>query len=176
VLVFRGSLKLIDISSAKDPYISTKRYRKDFGDSDAIHIKKGKNKHSLFLSNDTYSGYELQMEVIDVEKDKVFTKKPHPSVEKDWDGRVDDFLQHTSDMRNQIEQYRNKDLQHLRTNLFVEPKFANIVESHITATQKEIDKIELEIREIQNGYKKLKDEPINTEKGKYEFLGIKDDD
>ena len=63
-------------------------------------------------------------------------------------------------MKEQIEQYRNKDLEHLRTNLFVKPELADIVESHITTTLKAIEKIELEIREIQNSYKKLKDEEV----------------
>jgi len=154
-------IKLSDINSAKNSYIETKRYRNDLGDKDTVYIKKGKNKHFLILSRDQYSsGYELPIEVIDVEKEKVYTKDPHDSIKKDWNGRVDGFLQHTSDMRNQIEQYRNKNLEHLRTNLFVDPSLANIVESHITTTQKEIDKIELEIREIQNGYKKLKNEEV----------------
>ncbi|GHS99395.1 hypothetical protein FACS189421_09770 [Bacteroidia bacterium] len=37
---------------------------------------------------------------------------------------------------------------------------ANIVETHLTNTQKEIEKYEVEIRKIQNDYKKLKDEEV----------------
>jgi hypothetical protein len=44
--------------------------------------------------------------------------------------------------------------------LFVKPKLANIVESHIAATLKNIEKKKKKIREIQNGYKKLKDEEV----------------
>jgi len=117
------------------------------------NVRKGNSKFSVFIDDTEYT---LKTTTQDEKRQE--TKKPHPSVEKDWDGRVDGFLEHTRDMRNQIEQYRNKDLDHLRTNFFVDPALANIVESHITATQKDIEKIELEIREIQNGYKKLKDE------------------
>jgi MoxR-like ATPase len=152
--------KMVNVAK-KDSFISTMRYRKDFGDKDNVQIKQGKTKHSLILSNDQYSTpYELNIETIDATKNEVFTKEPHPKVKEDWDNRVNGFLQHTGGMKNQIEQYRNKDLAHLRTNLFVEPELANIVESHITKTLKEIEKIELEIREIQNNYKKFKDEEV----------------
>jgi hypothetical protein len=88
------------------------------------------------------------------------TNKPHHKVEEAWDEQVSGFLEHIGDMKAQIEAYRNKDLEHLRSNLFVKPSLANTVESHITATLKDIEKIELEIRGIQNAYKKLKDEEI----------------
>jgi MoxR-like ATPase len=88
------------------------------------------------------------------------TRKPHPSVEKDWDGRVSVYLQDTDKMKAQIEEYRNKDLKFLRVNTFVSPELANVVESHIIDVLKSVEKIEVEIKEIQNKYKKLKDEEI----------------
>jgi len=81
-------------------------------------------------------------------------------VEENWDNRVQSFLSNANCMRDEIQQYQQKDLAHLRTNLFVAPELANVVESHIAATVKEIEKIELEVREIQNGYKNLKDEEV----------------
>jgi MoxR-like ATPase len=158
---------LIDLASVNNAktnqFTQTKRYKKDFSDSDSVYIKKGKNKHSLILSNDDYvstTGYDLPIETINVNKDKVFTKKPHPKVEQDWDERINKLFQHTENMKSQIEIYRTKDLEHLRKNLFVEPALADVVESHITATIKEIEKIEVSIREIQNGYKNLREEEI----------------
>jgi hypothetical protein len=63
-------------------------------------------------------------------------------------------------MKERIKEHLNNDLKHLRVNLFVSPEWAKIVESHIEATQKEIGKIEVGIREIQDGYKNLKNEEI----------------
>jgi MoxR-like ATPase len=123
-----------------------------------FQARKGKDKFHVLI-NDT----DYQLKTIVHGDKRQQTKKPNPKLEEIWDNQVSEFLQHTSDMRNQIEQYRNKDLEHLRKNLFVEPALANIIESHITATQKEIEKLELEIRGIQNGYKKLKDEEIVTQ-------------
>jgi MoxR-like ATPase len=121
----------------------------------SYNIRKGNSKFSLFINNTKYD-----LKTITQGEKRQATKKPNEYTEKAWDGRVNDFLQHIDDIKNQIEQYRNKDLEHLRTNLFVDPTLANIVETHITATQKGIEKIDLEIREIQNGYKKLKDEEV----------------
>jgi len=118
-------------------------------------IRKGNLKFSLFIDD---TEYNLKT-VIQGDKRKL-TKKPNPKLEEIWDNQISGFLQHTSDMKNQIEQYRLKDLEHLRTNLFVDPALASTVETHINATKNKIDKIELEIKEIQNGYKKLKNEEV----------------
>jgi MoxR-like ATPase len=121
----------------------------------SFNLRKGNSKFSVFVNDK-----EFQLKT-SVQGDKrQTTKKPHPSVEKDWDGRIDVFLQHTNEWKEQIETYRKKDLEHLRTNAFVKPALANIVESHITATIKDIEKIEVDIRAIQNAYKKLKDKEV----------------
>jgi MoxR-like ATPase len=122
---------------------------------DSYDLRTGNSEFTVFI-NDT--SYDLKTVMQGDKRQK--TKKPHPSVEKDWDGRVDGFLQAAKTWQEQIETYREKDLEHLRANLFVKPELANVVESHIAATIKEIEKIEIDIREIQNSYKRLKDEEI----------------
>lgn len=57
-----------------------------------------------------------------------------------------------------MENYRANQLNHLRTNLFVNPELANIVGSPLIDTRKEIEKLELGIRKIQNDYKSLTNE------------------
>jgi MoxR-like ATPase len=119
----------------------------------SFNLRKGNSQFSVFV-NDT----EYNLKIVVQGDKRQQTRKPHPLVEKDWDGRIDVFLRHTEEWLEQIETYRKKDLEHLRTNAFVKPELANTVESHITATKKDIEKIKVAIREIQNGYKKLKDE------------------
>jgi MoxR-like ATPase len=125
------------------------------GHGSSFDLRKGNAEFSVFVDD---TEYQLKM-VVQGDK-RQNTKKPHPSVEKDWDERVTQYLQKTAEWLEQIEAYRNKDLEHLRTNIFVKPELANIVESHIDATKKDIEKIKVTIREIQNGYKKLKDEEV----------------
>jgi len=119
------------------------------------YVRKGNSKFSIFINDIEYNLKTM------IQGDKrQLTKKPNPKLEEIWDNQINDLLQHIVEMKNQIDQYRNKDLLHLRTNLFVRPEYANIVEAHITTTQKNIEKIGLEIKEIQNNYKKLKDEEV----------------
>lgn len=117
--------------------------------------RKGKDKYHITLND---NDYKLKTTVTG-EKRQI-TRKPHKKVEEDWDSRVANYLEVTNKQKEELETYRTKDLQHLRTNLFVNPELANIVESHLTSTRKEIEKFEVEIRKIQNDYKKLKDEEI----------------
>ena len=119
------------------------------------NVRKGNIKNSIFINDQEY---QLKTKVTG-EKRQI-TKKPHKKVEEDWDSRVAKYLEVTNTQKEELEAYRTKDLQHLRTNLFVNPELANIVESHLTETRKEIEKFEVEIRKIQNDYKKLKDEEI----------------
>jgi MoxR-like ATPase len=120
-----------------------------------FNIRKGNSEFTIFINDIEYN----LKKTIQGEKRQT-TKKPHQKVEETWDEHVNLLLSNTGNMGTEIESYRNKDLEHLRTNLFVEPALANIVESHIIATKKNIEKLELKIREIQNGYKKLKDEEV----------------
>ena len=119
-----------------------------------FNIRKGKDKYHVVIDN---KEYKLETEIRG-DKRQV-TKKPHHAVEEQWDQRIDNFLSITGGMKEKIEKYRTKDLDHLRKNIFVDPVLANIVESHITETIKTIEKIDVEVRQIQGWYKKLK----NTE-------------
>jgi len=130
-------------------------YYSSYNQHDRFQARNGKDKFHISINDNDY-----QLKTTVQGDKRQLTKKPNPKLEEIWDNQINGFLQHTSDMRNQIEQFRHKDLEHLRTNLFVAPKMANIVETHITVTQKEIEKIELEIKGIQNGYKKLKNEEV----------------
>lgn len=119
------------------------------------NIRKGNSKFSIFINDQEY-----KLKTTTKGEKRQITKKPHKKVEEDWDSRVANYLEVTNNQKEELETYRTNDLKHLRTNLFVNPELANVVESHLTSTRKEIEKFEVEIRKIQNDYKKLKDEEI----------------
>ena len=119
------------------------------------NIRKGNSKFSIFINDQEY-----KLKTTTKGEKRQITKKPHKKVEEDWDSRVANYLDVTNNQKEELETYRTNDLKHLRTNLFVNPELANVVESHLTSTRKEIEKFEVEIRKIQNDYKKLKDEEI----------------
>ena len=119
------------------------------------NIRKGNSKFSIFIND-----HEYKLKTTTKGEKRQITKKPHKKVEEDWDSRIANYLDVTNNQKEELETYRTNDLKHLRTNLFVNPELANVVESHLTSTRKEIEKFEVEIRKIQNDYKKLKDEEI----------------
>lgn len=133
-------------------------------------IRKGNSKYTVFIDDKEYN-----LKTTTKGEKRQITKRPHKKVEEDWDNRISKYLQVTNNQKEELETYKNTDLQHLRTNLFVNPELANIVESHLTLTKMEIEKFEIEIRKIQNDYKKLKDEEIIVEtKKKKNTIKIKD--
>jgi MoxR-like ATPase len=102
--------------------------------------------------------YKLKTDVTGVQHQII--KKPSKKLIKEWDSKVTQFLDVTNSQKDELEAYRTKDLQFLRTNLFVNAELANIVESNLNTTRTEIEKFEIAIRAIQNGYNNLKDEVI----------------
>jgi len=121
-------------------------------------VKKGKDEFHISVND-----IECKLKTIITGDERHITKKPHIAVEESWDKKVKQYLGITAQQRDELEQYRSKDLEYLRTNIFVNPVLANIVESHLTKTQEEIGKYEVEIRRIQKGYKELKNEEIIIE-------------
>jgi len=121
----------------------------------SYNIRKGDSASSIFI-NDT----EYDIVTTKEGEERQITRKPNPVLEKHWNKKVTIFLKYVNSGKEKIEQYRNKDLKHLRTNLFVNPELANIVESHIAETLKRLDMLEVDIKKIQNDYKNLKDEEV----------------
>jgi len=152
-----------EILSLKDNYIHTKRHKKDLSDRDEVFIKKGKSNFTLNLSSDSYiNGFEFQLETKDATKEEVFTKKPHHATQKHWDKEVAKYLTTTSNLKHQISHYRNNDLINIRLNLFVNPSFAEIVENNLISLEKAIDKIEIEVKQIQHYYENVEDKQVKT--------------
>ena len=123
--------------------------------SNLKNIRKGNSNFSIFINDKEY-----QLKTTTKGEKRQVTKKPHKAVEENWDKKIAQYLDVTNQQKKELENYRTKDLKHLRVNAFVNPALANIVEAHLTKTQKEIEKYEVEIRKIQHDYKKLKDEEI----------------
>ncbi|MDR3246667.1 MAG: AAA family ATPase [Prevotellaceae bacterium] len=120
------------------------------------NIRKSDSKFSIFIND---KEYQLKT-TINSEK-RQMTKKPHKILEESWDKKVQQYLDVTNQQKEELNLYRTKDLEHLRTNTFVNnPALANIVESRLTTTQKQIEKYELDIRKIQYNYKKLKNKIV----------------
>ena len=119
------------------------------------NIRKGKDKYHVIIDG---SEYKLKTRI---DGDRMQqTRKPHKSVENTWDNSVVTLLKTIDKWMNDIEKYRSKDLEHIRTNIFVDSSLAIIVEKSILNTSETIKQIESNIKQIQLNYKKLEDEEV----------------
>jgi len=117
--------------------------------------KKGKDKYHVSINN-----MECKLQTTTEEDKRVITRKPHKAVKEAWDKKIEQFLTVTNQQRDELEKYRTKDLKNLRTNIFVSPAWAIFVEAHLSETQKEIEKYEVEIHKIQSDYENLEEKEV----------------
>jgi MoxR-like ATPase len=121
--------------------------------SRTAQIRKGNKVFTV-----TVDDRECNLETVTIGEKRRVTRKPGGNTIAAWDKRIDRFLDYINERKTQIDQYRKQDLKHLRSNLFVNPALASVVEAHLVAARKEIDKLEVEIREIQHHYRQIQDE------------------
>ncbi len=131
----------------KDTY-----YNNGFRQYSQFRVKKGK-RFKVVLNGTEYS-IETRMK----DDKKKASKKPHHSTKKRWDNIVLNFTSMTEKLKEQIEQYRSKDLKHIRENMFVNSTLAEVVESHLSESQKRIVKLELDVAGIKHHYETVEDE------------------
>ena len=116
-------------------------------------VKKGNKKNLIECE-----GHNYKLDVIERKDEVVATRKPNPKLQKIWDTQVAKVLTSAAILKDQIMHFRNTDLVHLRTNLFVQSHLADVVESNLNETKKHIEKLELDIKSVQNYYEKIEDQ------------------
>ncbi|HRG75281.1 MAG TPA: AAA family ATPase [Leptospiraceae bacterium] len=139
--------------------IQAKRFKNDLSESSNVNIKKTNKKNKIILI-ENYQEHEIKLEEDILNKDQEYTKKPNPVIEKHWDNRIETIQSAIAKLKNQIEEYKTKDLKHIRVNLFVNPSLAEFVEKNIHETNKELEKQELDLGQIQRSYKNIEDDQV----------------
>jgi len=132
-----------------------------FNHQTSRRCKKGTKKFSITISNSSYDDYnsqQYQLETEEYEEQIAATKKPHHATKKHWDKEVSKYLTITSNLKSQLDHYRKTDLEHLSKNIFVNPSFVDVVVTNLDDTQKEIEKLEVKVRETQHYYENVEDQ------------------
>lgn len=158
---YDSSYRLIlkkDFDSLSSRYKEIKMFRDESDEyyrkqSRTYKLKAGGNELSVVKDDTTFS-----LECEPKQRDQTFTKAPHKAVVKEWNKRVQVLLTACSYLKAQIEHYRDTDLKHIRTNLFVEATKASLVEKNLKDKEKEIEKLEVAIQELQHYYQNVEDE------------------
>ncbi len=128
----------------------------------SYYCTKGSEKNTICIRDlHSYNRTSLPQHELELEKydDKIkATRKPHTSTKKHFDERVAKIKEQVVMLHKEIENYRSNDLKHLRVNLFVNPALADIVESNLTALEKELRKFDIEANRIKTYYETVADQ------------------
>ena len=143
------------LTNSKNGIYIYKAKSRDYYYNDHKHkyVRKGNSKFSIIVED---KEYDLKT-VIDGEK-TLTTYQPHKPSLYYWNAEFEKILNLTTKLKEELKQFQKTELKHIRVNLFVNPDNAAIVESHISQSYKSLEKIELDVKTIQNGYMALKNE------------------
>jgi MoxR-like ATPase len=122
---------------------------------DMRKARKGGSKTTIFIDNVEYS---LKHKANGEFRQTI--RKPDPSLEKEWDSRIDSYLSRTEKMKARAEGYRRKGSRYQGANAFVSPDLAEGIVIDVADILKKIGMAEVEIRGVQSKYKNLKNEEI----------------
>ncbi|MDR0833444.1 MAG: AAA family ATPase [Candidatus Symbiothrix sp.] len=130
-----------------------------------ITMRKGNTEFTFFDSSNKEK--KLKTEIVGTKYKG--SKKPTTELKMEWNNKINALSNDIEELTEQIENYKNDDLKYLHCNLFVNPLLADIVESHIIDSQKQIDNIKIEIRQIQYNIEHIENKII------FDLTELKDD-
>jgi hypothetical protein len=97
--------------------------------------------------------YKLQYKEVKIEK--VNYRKPHPIVKNNWDERVKKIKESINEQETTLNRYVREDLAGIRTNLFVRPEYANVVETKLNELRTNLAAMTLEADKTKDYYEKV---------------------
>lgn len=113
-----------------------------------------KNGDSIIVCTNNWDTCNLKKG--NVKKRRTINRPPTPMTKKIWNKQVNDFNILIQEQIDKVESHKNEQLAHLRTNLFVESHFAEIVETNLNTIIQELGVMKLEVEKIKNYYDNLK--------------------
>lgn len=116
-------------------------------------IAKGKTDDTV-----TFDSKAVNVVLVERQRPETYTMKPPAPLEKKFLERYNLLINTTADMKKRLEENTKRDLLHLRTNLFVNPAFAELVEASSKHAFNEIEKAEVEANRIKHYWENVADE------------------
>ncbi len=120
-----------------------------------FNIREGSTPFHLVLD-----GKEYKLKTVILGDKRQIKKRPHKVTEKHWDNAVNDLFVDTNTLKQQLNHFQDNDLKHLRVNIFVHPELAEFVDTHVEFTRQDLEKLDIELKQIQHNYKTLEDAEI----------------
>jgi MoxR-like ATPase len=115
------------------------------------NVKKTLTEHKIEIDNITYDiecGTKKRIEIKDV--------APNKSTKQEWDEKIGEINEKLDSLILKISEYKKRDLEHAKTNLFVDSNLTNIAFKNLNTTSSEIAKLKVELEKLRDYYEQLK--------------------
>lgn len=145
------SLTLYNSHGAPRSTVSFFDNRHNIASFSCVREDKGKNIGCLNIDGNAY-----ELETKTIERKQTVIKRPHRAIVDNWDKVCAEIQGKLEQAQEQIDNYRLRDLHHVRTNLFVSSDFAPYVETCLDQLKKEIGRLEVEVKRLQYSYRNIK--------------------
>ena len=150
---FKGRLVSIDQfrKLGTDEYVSTNFYDDEAVLVNRIRARKGPRENTLDV---LFNGQQLVFRLLTQkeERTEIIFKKPHRILEKYWDERLERLRNYIQQQTAKIETQAPSELNHLRDNLFVDSRYAEVVEANLGEVRKALEQLVLRLDKLHFQY------------------------
>jgi len=120
--------------------------------SEYCDVKKtSTNEHKIEINGKIY---EIECET--KKKKEIKYIPPDESTKQEWNKRIGEINEKLDNLILKISEYKKRDLEHAKTNLFVDSELANIAFANLDRTSGEIAKLKVELEKLRDYYERLK--------------------
>ncbi len=116
------------------------------------YVKKNPNNEYELIIN----GKDYEIECETKKRKEVIYIPPDESTKQEWNKKISEINKKLDNLILKISEYKKRDLEHAKTNLFVDPKLANIAFANLDRTSGEIAKLKVELEKLRDYYERLK--------------------
>lgn len=152
-----GRAKSLTLYNSHGEPLKTSSYYAYRASFSCVREDKGKNIGCLNIDGNAY-----ELETKTIERKQTVIKCPHRAIVANWDKVCAEIQGKLKLAQEQIDNYRLRDLYHVRTNLFVSPGFAPYVETRLDQLKKEIGRLEVEVKRLQYSYYNIKPGTVSS--------------
>ena len=132
----------------------TNLYDDNFQLVNRLKAKKATDQYAMTIRyNDVDHLYPLRTQK--TEQVAYIYKKPHRVVAEFWDDRYKKLLQYINSQFNKIRDEAPAEWEHLPRNLFVEQRYAKVVQANLVEVQSELEQLKLRLEKIHFSYTSL---------------------
>ena len=156
-----------DYDKLSDGQQKTIHIFRDYYDNSQIQAYNSQEVKKVEMHKVEINGTTYELHYQNVEAESITHRKPHSTVKREWDDNAKHIKETISEQKGILETYVNEDLKGIRTNLFVDPGFTEVVVTKINELRKTLEALNLRVDKLKDRYDNVEDDsdrPVVREK------------